>query len=116
MEFKEENRMTRKIIKEKQDPEVNDASSSHFFIFHFFFYNFSFFNSHCRSFLLVPHSSLFILLPRPAVIQSFKIHKRPFFTEFDESVTDQRTDGRTDGRADKASYRDARTHLKKVIG
>ena len=29
-----------------------------------------------------------------------------------DGPTDQPTDGRTDGRTDKASYRDARTHLK----
>ncbi len=83
------------------------------------------------SFLLVPPSSLFLFLPRPALSQSLRIHKRPFFIEFDESVTDgrtdqrtdgttdgrtngrtdQRTEGPTDGRTDKASYRDARTHL-----
>ena len=48
--------------------------------------------------------------------RTIEIIKRPFFIDFDESVTDQPTDGRTDGRTDqrtdKASYRDARTHLK----
>ena len=48
----------------KQDPEVNDASSSHFFIFHFFynFFIFSFSSSLLPprpSFLLVPPFFLF---------------------------------------------------------
>ena len=64
------------------------------------------------SFLLVPLSSLSLFLPRPELSESFRIRKRPFFTEFDESVTDQPTNGPTDQRTDKASYRDARTHLK----
>ena len=64
------------------------------------------------SFLLVPPSSLFLFLPRPALSQSLRIHKRPFFIDFDESVTNGPTDGPTDRRTDKASYRDARTHLK----
>ena len=67
------------------------------------------------SFLLVPPSSLFLFLPRPALSQSLRIHKRPFFIDFDESVTDQRTNGPTNGRTDKASYRDARTHLKRNL-
>ena len=50
---------------EKQDPEVNDASSSHFFIFHFFT-TFSFFHSPSSS-PLIPPSSLFLFLPRPAL-------------------------------------------------
>ena len=91
---------------------VNDASSSHFSIFHFFT-TFSFFYSpHCSfllitpsslpllpprpSLLLVPPSFLFLFLPRPALSQS--LHKRPFFIDFDESVTEQPTDGRMDGR------------------
>ena len=95
---------------------VNDASSSHVFIFHFFT-TFSFFHSpRCSfllvapsslplipprpSFLLVPPSSLFVFLPRPALSQSLRIHKRPFFIDFDESVTDRPTDGRTDQRTD----------------
>ena len=64
------------------------------------------------SFLLVPPSSLFLFLPRPAQSQSFRIHKRPFFIDFDESVTDGRTNGPTNRRMVKASYRDARTYLK----
>ena len=70
-------------------------------------------HSSCPSFLLVPprpSSSLF--LTRPAPSESFRIRKRPFFIDFDESVTDQPTNGRTNGRTDKASYRDARTHIK----
>ena len=114
----------------QQDPEVNDAFSSHFFIFHFFT-TFSFFHSPRRSFLLVapssssllpprpsfllvPPSSLFLFLPLPALSQSLRTHKRPFFIDFYESVTDrptnQPTDGRTDGRTDKDN---ARTHLKR---
>ena len=85
-----------------------------FFIFHFFT-TFSFFHSPRRSFLLVapssssllpprpsfllvPPSSLFLFLPRPALSQSLRIHKRPFFIEFDESVTDRPTDGPTNRR------------------
>ena len=49
------------------------------------------------SFLLVPPSSLFLFLPRPALSQSLRIHKRPFFIEFDKSVTDGPTNGPTDG-------------------
>ena len=65
-----------------------------------------------RSFLLVAPFSLFLFLHRPALSRSLRIHKRPFFIKFDESVTNQRTDGRTD----KASCRDARTHLKRRCG
>ena len=69
------------------------------------------------SFLLVPPSSSSLFLPRPALSISFRIRKWPFFIDLDESVTDgptnQRTDQPTDGRTDKASYRDARTHLKR---
>ena len=39
-----------------------------------------------------------------------------FSAIFEKRVTDRRTDGRTDGRTDKASYRDAWTHLKTIIG
>ena len=65
------------------------------------------------SFLLVPPSSLFLFLPRPALSQSLRIHKRPFFIEFDESVTDQPTDQRTDGRTNP--YRDAIAAFKKAV-
>ena len=47
------------------------------------------------------------------LLESSRIRKNPFFTEFDESVTDQRTDGPTNGQTDKASYRDPRTQLKR---
>ena len=67
------------------------------------------------SFLLVHPYSSSLLPPRPSsfliqLSKLFRIRKRPFFIDFDESVTDQPTDPRTD----KASYRDARTHLKKI--
>ena len=96
---------------------VNDASLSHFFFFHHF-YNFFIFSLSSslfpprRSFLLVAPSSSSLFLPRPALSKSLRIHKRPFFIDFDESVTDGRTDQPTNQRTDKASYRDARTHLK----
>ncbi len=64
------------------------------------------------SFLLVPPSSTSLFLPRPALSKSFSIRKRPVFIDLDESVTDGPTDRPTNGRTDKASYRDARTHLK----
>ena len=61
------------------------------------------------SFLLVPSSSLFLFLPRPARSQSLRIRKRPFFINFDESVTDRptdrRTDQRTNGRTDQPTDR-----------
>ena len=100
--------------------------------FFIFFETFSFFHSPRRSFLIAPSSSSllpprpsFVLvlpsssslfLPRPALSKSFRIRNRPFFINFDESVTDQRTNGPTNGRTDKASYRDARTHLKRSGG
>ena len=56
------------------------------------------------SFLRVHPSSSSLLPPRPSF---FLV--QPFFIHLDESVTD----GRTNGRTDKASYRDARTHLKR---
>ena len=49
----------------RQDPEVNDASSSHFFIF---FTTFSFLHSPRCSFLLVAPSSLFLLPPCPSFL------------------------------------------------
>ena len=52
------------------------------------------------SFLPVPPSYMFLFLPLPALSQSLRIHKRPFFIDFDESVTDRRTDGRTDQPTD----------------
>ncbi len=83
----------------------------HFFIFFIFLQLFHFFTLLVApsssplfpprpSFLLVPPSSLFLFLPRPTLPQSLRIHKRPFFIDFDESVTDGRTDQRTDGRTD----------------
>ena len=77
--------------------EANDASFSDFFIFHFFT-TFSFFHSPRRCFLLAPPSSLFLFLPCPALSQLLRIHKRPFFIEFDESVTNQRTNEPTEGQ------------------
>merc|ERR1719427_1342077 len=66
------------------------------------------------SFRLVPPSSTFPFLPRPALSKSYRIRKRPVFIDLDESVTDGPTDRPTNGRTDKASYRDARTHLKRL--
>ena len=93
---------------DEQDPEVNDASLSHFFIFHFF-YNFFIFSLSSSllpprpSFLLVPpSSSLFLPLSK-----TFRIHDSPFFIDFDESIMDGRTDGPINGPMDKASYRNA---------
>ena len=53
------------------------------------------------SFLLVTPSSLSLFLPRPALSKSLRIHKRPFFIDFDESVTDRPTDGPTDRPTDR---------------
>ena len=58
--------MIKRLIS-KQAPEVNDASSSHFFIFHFFTI-FSFFHSPRCSFLLVAPSSLLLLPPRLSIL------------------------------------------------
>ena len=85
----------------------NHASSSHLESFFIFLQLFHFFTLLVApssssllpprpSFLLVPLSSLSLFLPRPELSESFRIRKRPFFTEFDESVTDRRTDGPTD--------------------
>ena len=72
--------------------EANDASFSDFFIFHFLA-TFSFFNT-----LLVPPSSRpsFLFFPRPALSKSFRIRKSPFFSDFDESITDRPTNQPTD--------------------
>ncbi len=43
---------------------------------------------------------LFLFLPRPALSQSLRIHKRSSFIGFDESVTDRRTDGPTNQPTD----------------
>ena len=40
--------------------------------------------------------------------------RNTIFQKFNSCVTDRRTDGPTDGRTYTASYRDARTHLKKI--
>ena len=104
-----------KVHLDNKTAGVNDASSSHFFLFHFFLQLFHFFTLLVApssssllpprpSFLLVPPSSLFLFLPRPALSQSLRIHKRPFFIKFDESVTNGRTDRRTDGPTDTPSY------------
>ena len=83
--------------------EANDASFSDFFIFHFLT-TFSFFHSlpllpyRPFSFLLVPPSFSSLLLPRPALSKSFRIRKRPFSIDLDESVTDGRTNRPTDGK------------------
>ena len=97
------------LVKLKQDPEVNNAFSSHFFIFHFV-YNFFIFSLSSsllpprRSLLLAPPSSSPLLPLRPALSQSLRIHKRPFFIDFDKSVTDRRTNGRTDGPTDGRTH------------
>ena len=57
-------------------------------------------HSSCPSFLLVPPPSSSLFLTRPAPSESFRIRKRPFFIDFDESVTDQPTNGRTNQRTD----------------
>ena len=85
--------------KENKTAVVNDASSSHFFIFLFFSLLVA--PSSSPSFLLVPPSPLFLFLPCPALSQSLRIHKRPFFIEFDESVTDGPTNRPTNRWTDK---------------
>ncbi len=93
-----EKRERRQLI--KQDRGVNDASSSHNFIINFFYNFFIFPLSSCPSFLVYTSSS--------------SLCKNPFFTEFEQSVTQtiQRTNQRIDQRTNKASYRDVWTHLK----
>ena len=81
----------------------------------FSFSLFSFFDSPRPTFLLVPPSSSSLFLPRPAQFRSLKI-RRSFFIDSDESVSDQPTDQPTNRRTDKVSYRDARTHLTRVVG
>ena len=62
----------------------------------------TFFFQFCPIFtLLVAPSSSSLLPPRPALSVSFSIRKRPFFIDFDESVTDQRTDRPTNGPTDR---------------
>ncbi len=90
------------------------------FSFLIFFNDFSFFLYPRPSFLLAPPSSSSLLpphpsFPRPALSESFRFRKSPFFINFDESITDGPTDRRTNGPTDrptdqptdKASYRDA---------
>ena len=101
--------------KPKQDPEVNDASSSHFFIFHFF-YNFFIFSLSSsllpprRSFLLVAPSSSSPLPPCPSfllvpssfcLVQHCLNHLESIKGHFSSILTKAlRTDGRTNGRTD----------------
>jgi hypothetical protein len=113
-------------IDKEQDPEVNDASSSHFFIFHFFFNFFIVSLSSSllpprRSFLLAPASSSSLLPPCSSffLFQHCLNHLESIKGRFSSILTKAlRTDGPTDqptnGRTDKASYRDARTHLKRI--
>jgi len=100
------------------------------FAFFILFKTFSFFRSPRRSFILVAPSSSFLLVPlssssllplRPSFflvqyllnhLESVKGHFSSILTK--ALRTNQPTDGPTNGRTDKASYRDARTHLKKV--
>ena len=49
-------------------------------------------------------------------LDNLKSEKKSFFIKFDESITNQRMDGPTDQRTDKASYIDARTPLKTIMG
>ena len=72
------------------------------------------------SFLLVPPSSLFLFLPRLALSQSLRIHKRPFFIDFDESVTDGRTNQRTNQRTNghvliKSNFVATKNHMGKMV-
>ena len=53
-------------------------------------------HSSCPSFLLVPPPSSSLFLTRPAPSESFRIRKRPFFIDFDKSVTSRRTNRKTD--------------------
>merc|ERR1712237_238928 len=93
-------------------------------LFHFsFLYNFFHFFTllvapSSSSLLLAPSSSL-LLPPRPSffLVQYYLNHLESIKGHFSSILTkalptDGPTDGRTDGRTDKASYRDARTHLK----
>ena len=92
-----------------------------FSFFIFFLQLFHFFT------LLIALSSSLLLPPRPSLPLVAPSDRRtrpliemggcynvttPFFIDFDKSVTDRPTARRADGRTDKASYRDARTHLK----
>ena len=81
-----------------------------------------------RSFLLAPPSSSSLLPPCSSfflvqhclnLLESLKGHFSSILTkalptdERTDGRTNGPTDGRTNGRTDKASYRDARTHLKR---
>ena len=57
------------------------------FSFFIHFTTFSFFHSPRHSFLLVPLSFLSLFPPHQALSKSFRIHERPFFIDFDKSIT-----------------------------
>ena len=96
-------------------------------LFHFsFFHNFFIFSLSSsllpprRSFLLVAPSSSSLLPPCSSFflvqhclnhLESIKGHFSSILTK--ALPTDQPTNGRTNQRTDKASYRDAKTHLKR---
>ena len=95
------------IYTPKQDPEVNDASSSHFFIFlqlfHFFTLLIALSSTSIlsprSSFLLVPPSSSFLLPPRPSffLVQHCLNHLESVKGHFSLNLTKAlRTDGWTD--------------------
>ena len=67
------------------------------FSFLIFLTTFQFLHSPRYSFLLAPPSPSSLFLPRLAMSKSLRIHKRQFFIDFDESVTDGRKDGPTNG-------------------
>ena len=114
------------LLIQTRPSEANDASFSDFLIFHFlttfiFFCSprpsflpvppssSSLFPPH-PSFLLVPPSSSSLFFPRPAVSRSFRIRKRSFFINFDESITNQPNNRRTDRRT--RPLIEMRAHLK----
>ena len=100
-------------MKEEQGPVRPMMRPLATFSFFIFLKTFSFFHSPRPSFLLVPPSSSSLLppgpsfFPRPAMSKSFRICKRPFFIDFDESITDGPTDRRT------RPLMEMRTHLKR---
>ena len=71
---------------------------------------FIFFHLSRPSFLLIPLFSSSLFFPRPALSESFRILKSPFFIDFDESITDGPTDRPTDRRT--RLLIEMRTHLK----
>ena len=96
----------------KQDPEVNDASSSHFSIFHFLqlFHFFTLFDAPSSSSLLPPHPSLLFFPPSSSSLlppcssyflvqhclnhlETIKCHFSPYLTK--ALPTNQRTNQRT---------------------